>query len=87
MSENLVIFDCDGVLVDSEFVSSRIFSEALSGYGYQISVEESIRRFTGVNEHNCRQIIMKESGIDIPIDYWTLQQPLLRKAYETELIP
>lgn len=87
MSENLIIFDCDGVLVDSEFVSSRVFSEALSDYGYPISAEECIRRFTGVNEHTCRQVIMKESGINIPADYWALRQPVLLKAYETELAP
>ena len=87
MAENLVIFDCDGVLVDSEFLSCSFFSEVLSSYGYQISVEECIRRFTGVNEHTCRQIIMEESGIDIPTDFWALQQPNLLKAYEKELIP
>lgn len=82
-----MIFDCDGVLVDSEFISSRVFSEALTGYGYTISPEESERRFTGVNEHDCRREIMRESGIDIPENYWDLQQPLLAKAYETELTP
>lgn len=87
MSENLVIFDCDGVLVDSEFISNRVFSEAISAYGYPISTEESIRRFAGTNEHDCRQVIMKESGIDIPADYWALQHPNLMKAYETELTP
>lgn len=85
MSEKLVIFDCDGVLVDSEFVSSRVFSETLTSYGYPISTEESIRRFTGVNEHAARQIILKESAIDIPENYWTLQQPKLFKAFEAEL--
>ncbi|MBA2727775.1 MAG: HAD family hydrolase [Parachlamydiaceae bacterium] len=85
MSKNLVIFDCDGVLVDSEYVSSRVFSEALACYGYRISTEECIRRFTGVNAHDCRQVIMEESGLTIPENYWALQQPALLKAYETEL--
>jgi len=87
MAENLIIFDCDGVLVDSEFISSRIFSEALSGYGYRISKEECIRRFTGVNEHARRDVIMKESGLNIPENYWDLQQSVLFKAYENDLKP
>lgn len=87
MSENLVIFDCDGVLVDSEFIANKVFAKTLSGYGYPISTEESIKRFTGINEHTCRQMIMQESGIDIPIDYWALQQPILQEAYKTGLIP
>lgn len=87
MAEKLVIFDCDGVLVDSEFVASRIFTEALAEYGYSISTEESIRRFTGVDEHTAREIILKESAIDIPTNYWSAQQPNLLKAYETEMGP
>ena len=43
----LVIFDCDGVLVDTEAVSNEVMSGALAGHGYQISVEESRLRFVG----------------------------------------
>ncbi|MBA3603694.1 MAG: HAD-IA family hydrolase [Parachlamydiaceae bacterium] len=85
MSKTLIIFDCDGVLVDSEFVSSRVFSEAVSEYGFTISTEDCIKRFTGLCEKDCRQAIMEESGIEIPNNYWSLLQPVLKKAYETEL--
>ncbi len=85
--KNLIIFDCDGVLVDSEFISCKVFSEALLKYGYPISTEECVKRFTGLNENTCRQMIMEESRINIPPDYWTLEQPNLLKAYETELTP
>lgn len=78
--KQLIIFDCDGVLVDSEFVSNKVFSEVLSHYGYFISVEECIRRFTGIDEQSCRKIIMEESGLDIPVDYWIKSQPVLLKA-------
>ncbi len=85
MSKTLIIFDCDGVLVDSEFVSSRVFSEAVSEYGFSISTEDCIKRFTGLCELDCRKAIMEESGIEIPNNYWSLLQPALKKAYETEL--
>lgn len=85
MEKKLIIFDCDGVLVDSEFVASRVFSEALSSYGYPISTEESIKRFTGISEEDARQMILKESTVIIPEDYWIMQQSALHKAYETEL--
>lgn len=85
MSENLIIFDCDGVLVDSEFVSNQFFSKTLSQYGFEISVEECIKRFTGVDEETCRQMIIDESGINIPVDYWTLQHSNLKKVYEAHL--
>ena len=34
-----------------------------------------------------RQIILDESGIDIPLEYLALQQPIVLKAFETELVP
>jgi HAD superfamily hydrolase (TIGR01509 family) len=87
MSEKLVIFDCDGVLVDSEFLANKVFVEMMSRYGYSISLEDSIRKFTGINEHTCREMILQESGIDLPIDYWSSQLPVLQEAYKTALMP
>ena len=84
--KKLVIFDCDGVLVDSEIISNRIDAEALTSIGYPITAEESIRRFTGLNAKAVRQIILNESGIDIPLDYLNSQQPVVLKAFETELL-
>lgn len=85
MMNKLVIFDCDGVLVDSEIISNRIDAEALTSFGYPITAEESIRRFTGLNAKAVRKIILNESGIDVPLDYLTSQQPIVMKAFETEL--
>ncbi|MBA3603695.1 MAG: HAD family hydrolase [Parachlamydiaceae bacterium] len=87
MAKTLIIFDCDGVLVDSEFVYSRVFSEVITKYGFSISTENFIKRFTGFCAQKCREVIMLESGIDIPIDYCLVHETKLKKAYETELTP
>ena len=87
MDKKLIIFDCDGVLVDSEFVSCKVFSETLSKYGHHVTVEECIKQYTGINEEDCRQLIMAETGIHMPKDYWESQETVLRKAFETELTP
>lgn len=83
----LVIFDCDGVLVDSEYLANKVFANALLNYGYAISIEESIQKFTGVHEHACREIIKKEAQIDLPHDYWAREQPNLSKTFKLELDP
>src|SRR5215475_1911194 len=44
---DLVIFDCDGVLVDSEVLSCRCLSEALARIGVAVSTEEALRLFLG----------------------------------------
>ena len=44
----LVIFDCDGVIVDSEPVSNRILAEELTALGWPMATSEATRRFLGV---------------------------------------
>ena len=41
----LVIFDCDGVLVDSEPIINRAHADVLTACGYPITVEELVERF------------------------------------------
>ena len=45
----LVIFDCDGVLVDSEPTSNRTVAEALTGLGWPMDAAEAEHRFIGMN--------------------------------------
>jgi HAD superfamily hydrolase (TIGR01509 family) len=53
----LVIFDCDGVLVDSEPLSNTVFSDALKREGLDWSVEETMRRLLGRSLKSCVEII------------------------------
>jgi HAD superfamily hydrolase (TIGR01509 family) len=44
---DLVIFDCDGVLVDSELLSCRCLSEVLSEFGFELGVDQALELFLG----------------------------------------
>ncbi|PDT90982.1 hydrolase [Bradyrhizobium sp. Y36] len=44
---DLIIFDCDGVLVDSELLSCRCLSEVLAEYGIALSLEQALELFLG----------------------------------------
>src|SRR5258708_25930836 len=46
---DLIIFDCDGVLVDSELLSCRCLSAALAGYGITLGVDQALDLFLGRN--------------------------------------
>ncbi|MEY9630819.1 beta-phosphoglucomutase-like phosphatase (HAD superfamily) [Sinorhizobium fredii] len=46
---DLIIFDCDGVLVDSEIIASEVEAELLTEAGYPISIEEMSERFAGMD--------------------------------------
>lgn len=44
---DLIIFDCDGVLVDSELLSCRCLSEVLADFGFELDVEQALELFLG----------------------------------------
>jgi HAD superfamily hydrolase (TIGR01509 family) len=58
----LVIFDCDGVLVDSEPLSNRALSDALGAIGYVIDPEETTTTFIGRSWPSCEAIIRERFG-------------------------
>jgi len=47
MSPKLVIFDCDGVLVDSEVVSNQVLADNLARYGLSVTLEQCLDQFVG----------------------------------------
>jgi HAD superfamily hydrolase (TIGR01509 family) len=59
----LLIFDCDGVLIDSEPASSRSLAKALRQAGVSIDVAEVHRRFTGASAAESRRICIDEFGL------------------------
>ena len=59
-SVELVIFDCDGVLVDSEVISCRAHAATLTRHGYPITSEQVLARFLGVSDREARQAIENE---------------------------
>ena len=66
---DLVIFDCDGVLVDSEVISCRAHSEMLTRHGYPITADQVLERFLGVSDREARQAIETEIGRRLPDDF------------------
>ncbi|WP_104664766.1 HAD family hydrolase [Ensifer adhaerens] len=62
---DLIIFDCDGVLVDSEIIASEVEAALLTEAGYPISVEEMAERFAGMTWHNTLLQIEKEASIPL----------------------
>lgn len=65
----LVIFDCDGVLVDSEALACRVVSEVLAGYGLALSPEACTERFTGISNADMYARIEAEWGRPLPDDF------------------
>ena len=56
---DLVIFDCDGVLVDSELITNRIFVRMLNDLGLPVTLEEMFEKFVGRSMPQCLTLIEK----------------------------
>lgn len=61
----LVIFDCDGVLVDTETISNQRLALWLTEAGLPIDLAASRRRFNGMTIDHMRDVILAENGLDI----------------------
>lgn len=62
----LAIFDCDGVLVDSEPIAARVMAEALSELGYPMTTDDCIARFTGISMASVIAAIEADWGRRLP---------------------
>jgi len=65
----LVIFDCDGVLVDSETISNRILAGLLAELGLPLGFEATREAFVGRSMSGCLQIIERRLGRAVPEDF------------------
>ena len=66
----IFVFDCDGVLVDSEIIASTVDAEHLAKIGYKITPEEVSRRFAGLTSRGIGDIIAAEIGRPLPEDFF-----------------
>jgi HAD superfamily hydrolase (TIGR01509 family) len=82
---DLIIFDCDGVLVDSEVISCRAHAETLTRHGYPITAEQVLERFLGVSDREARQTIETELGRKLPGDFEAQMKQAALQRYADDL--
>jgi HAD superfamily hydrolase (TIGR01509 family) len=86
MSE-LVIFDCDGVLVDSEIVFARILAECLSGLDFPTTLDEAIALGFGGNRLTLAGALETRYGRALPEPFFEMLAARSAAAFESELLP
>jgi HAD superfamily hydrolase (TIGR01509 family) len=82
---DLIIFDCDGVLVDSEVISCRTHADVLSRHGYPITPDQVFERFLGRSTRQANLEIEAELGRKLPDEYHTDLQDELYGTFERDL--
>ncbi|MBO0140535.1 HAD family hydrolase [Agrobacterium sp. Ap1] len=82
---DLILFDCDGVLVDSEIIAARVESQLLTEASYPISVEEMGERFAGMTWKNILLSIEKEADIPLSASLLDKSEKLLDARLERDV--
>jgi HAD superfamily hydrolase (TIGR01509 family) len=81
----LLIFDCDGVLVDSEPVSIAVLIDMVAHQGVQMTEAEAYERFLGRSVASMTTTLWEEYGIETDIDFLEHMRRILFERFRAEL--
>ena len=84
-SYDLVVFDNDGVLVDSEPISNRLLAAYLTELGHPTTYEESVRDYMGSAMHRIHELVRERSGRRLPEDFDDTFHARVFAAFERDL--
>jgi HAD superfamily hydrolase (TIGR01509 family) len=85
MHSGLVIFDCDGVLIDSEAIACRADAACLAELGITITAEEIMQRYLGISAAAMCSDIEQRYGIVLPPDFVAVLHKRVAAVFDTEL--
>ncbi len=86
MKFDAIIFDCDGVLIDSERIAVAILTEDLAALGLRLSVEEVHHRYTGWTTQQIAASA-EAAGFAVPEDWVRRHNSEVREAVATSVEP
>ncbi|MDG1954462.1 MAG: HAD family hydrolase [Polaribacter sp.] len=87
MKYKCIIFDCDGVLVDSEGISNRILVEMANSVGAKIELKYALENFAGKSLKSVFEHIEKLIEKKVPDSFEKEYRKKTFKAFKTELKP
>ncbi|QLJ05623.1 HAD family hydrolase [Streptomyces sp. NEAU-sy36] len=87
MRYDLIIFDNDGVLVDSEPISNRHLAAYLTELGVPTSYEDSLRDYMGSAMHRVHDLVLERTGRRLPDDFDDVLHARIFASFERELRP
>ena len=82
---DLVIFDCDGVLLDSEIISATMLIQELAKLGVSIDLDYVARHFLGRSYPTVMETIRREFHLTLPSQFEAIYRARLLETFETEL--
>jgi HAD superfamily hydrolase (TIGR01509 family) len=87
MKFDLIIFDCDGVLIDSEILSNRAEVELLKSFGIEFELGNYMAQFVGKSTKDVLKTIEASHAVSLPAEFRRLAETQIFTAFKTELQP
>ena len=87
MKYNCIIFDCDGVLVDSEAISAKVFKEMIFELGTEIDFETVLEQITGTSMKENLMFFSEKINGELPADFESEFRKRSYEAFKTDLKP
>ncbi len=87
MPNKLLIFDCDGVLVDTERIANQVLKECITEIGMELSFDDVLLHFKGRSAPDCVQILKEKFGVTPPEDFIETFRERSYARYEQETCP
>lgn len=84
---SLVIFDCDGVLVDTERLTVGVEARVLTEMGWNITTDEVVARFMGRSDHDMLDEIARRLGREAAAEFDRVSTAEIVAAFRTRLGP
>ncbi|MCY4624223.1 MAG: HAD family phosphatase [Chloroflexi bacterium] len=83
----LVIFDCDGVLVDSPRLVNQAILRVLASYGLQLTLDEVLKNLKGLLNADIRDVVASRWGVALPENFTDVMEDAEWAAMEEGLLP
>lgn len=87
MTIKLMIFDFDGVLVDSEYIACQMTFKLLTEYGIKTSLDAVLHRFVGMHDTKMRALLATDVGDENVDEFLKKAQQMSYEAYVKQLVP
>ncbi len=87
MKFKCIIFDCDGVLVDSEAISAKIFQEMAVELGFKLDFESVLEQITGTSMTENLKFFSENINGELPEDFESEFRKRSYEAFKTDLKP
>lgn len=84
---NCIIFDCDGILVDSETIANQVLLSMSASFGLKMTIEESIKNFNGSRLQKIFEKIEELTDKKLPDSFETDFRKQTFEAFKTDLKP